>query len=299
MRRFTWLALTAALLCAAGLGYAGAQETPPWAPPAPGPSPSPTPPANPDMFHSPFNGDKKHGGGEEADLTALLPAYDALMDAAARLEYAGKCGSVSDVADAYDAYQAAKAAFEAAVGDYLINWSNLNYPRGQRPQQFTYFDSDLKKVMDALSKLDKKQHPVGDCPRTPAANGPPEKKEHPHPPETPMSSPGFGDVLLPIVPDCFGRDASRGQLIADLQSGRSAADADPAAAAAIDATVAAAARTPACAEEPPHSSIFDHLSIGIGIGVGGGDHRHDNHHDDHHDDHHGDVAPPREDRPHD
>ncbi|MBL6938287.1 MAG: hypothetical protein ISS15_06785 [Alphaproteobacteria bacterium] len=302
MRRFTWLAVTAALLCAAAFGFASAQNTggtPPWAPPAPSPSPSPTPAPNPnpDTFHSPFNGDKKAGGREEADLNALLPAYDALMDAEARLKYAGMCGSVSDVADAYDAYQAAKSAFDAAVGEYLINWSNLNYPRGVRPDQFTYFDSDLQKVMDALSKLDKKQHPVGDCPRTPAANGPPEKKPHPAPPppETPIpSSPRFGGASLPIVPDCFGRDSNRGSLIADLQSARSAADADPPMAAAIDSTVVTAADTPTCAEQP-HPSIWDHLSIGIGIGVGGSSDRR-------HNDQHGDVAPPQphgEDRPHD
>jgi len=295
MRR--WLAVVVVLACTAPFGLAGAQDsggtTPPWAPPAPSPSPSPTPAPDPDKFHSPFNGDKAHGGREEADLTALLPAYDALMDAAAALEYAGKCGSVSDVADAYDAYQAAKAAFEAAVGEYLINWSNLNYPRGQRPQQYTYFDSDLQKVMDALSKLDKKQHPVGNCPTTPAANGPPEKKEHPFvpPPEPAPSSPEFG--RLPIVPDCFGRDANRGALIADLQSGRGAAG--PPAAAAIDATVLTAAGTPTCGEAHHHTSIFDHISIGVGVDVGGDGHR--DHHDDHHGDHHDDVAPPG--RPHD
>src|SRR5690348_16565565 len=113
MRR--WLAVVVVLACTAQFGLAGAQDsggtTPLWAPPAPGPSPSPTPAPNPDMFHSPFNGDKAHGGREEADLTALLPAYDALMDAEARLKYAGKSGSISDVAEAYDAYQAAKAAF--------------------------------------------------------------------------------------------------------------------------------------------------------------------------------------------
>jgi len=207
-------------------------------------------------------------GAEAQAFSNLLDLYDAWRDARAKLEYAGICGTAADVADAYDAVGAARAALDRAMEQYIRDFSDRMYVGPvdkMKPLDRDRFDDDWVDLMDDLERADKKQHPVGECPRTPAANGPPpEKKEHPAPPP------------LPQVPDCFATDADRGDMITALQRQRIAARGDASAVAAIDATIIRAGGTAACHAAPDDSP---HVTIGIGVGAGD-DHRH---HDDHHD----------------
>jgi hypothetical protein len=208
-------------------------------------------------------------GAEAQAFNNLLDLYDAWRDARAKLEYAGICGNAADVADAYDAVQAARAALDRAMEQYIRDFSDQMYVGPvdkMKPADRERFEDDWDDLMSDLEHADKKKHPVGECPRTPAANGPPEKKPHPAtPPETPLP-----------VPDCFKTDADRGDLIVGLQKQRIAAGGDPPAVAAIDAAIIRAGSTAAC----PAGDHGPHVTIGVGIGVGDDHHHHDEHHDD-------------------
>lgn len=238
-----------------------------------GPSPSPSPPPAPSHAPGPL---PTAGGAEGQAFSNLLDLFDAWQDARAKLRYAGICGSASDVADAYSAVEATKAALDAAMEQYIRDFSDQMYVgpvNKMKPSDQQRFGDDWDDLMDDLYRADKKQHPVGDCPKTPAANGPPpEKKPHPAPPpETPLP--------IPQVPDCFKADSDRRDMVTGLQKQRVAVVGDSSAVAAIDATIIRAGATAACSAGPHGSAV----TIGIGIGLGGHDDHH--HRDEHHDDH--------------
>ncbi|MEJ0024392.1 MAG: hypothetical protein WDN01_00060 [Rhizomicrobium sp.] len=182
---------TAAVLvilgAAGGASQAWAQTTPALAP-----------------FHSPFGADKDAASAEAADFNALMKLYDAYKDAKAT-EIKCIYTYMWDSKAYHDAY----TAYDAALQQYLRDYSSVTYPAvgdlsSMRSVNWDYYAKDWKAVTDTLAREDKKSHLAGDChdktlpaPEPQSPTPPPEKPAPPPPAEEHWTVP------LPPKPDTW------------------------------------------------------------------------------------------------
>jgi hypothetical protein len=180
------------------------------------------PPPQP-KFHSPFNGDKEPGSGEQADLNNLVKLREQEYAAEAKLDAAKKCGTKEDIEKAEAASETAWRASSVALEQYVRDWSTNVYPHGAPntwPQASNNrFRADMLAVISAVDRLAIRPAAPTACPPKEQPVTPPAPKETPppkdgQPPPTPpkREEPPPTEVEPPPLPKpdvpCPGGKAS-------------------------------------------------------------------------------------------
>jgi hypothetical protein len=196
------LVLSSAAMLAAASSPALAQTPPPGSTPAHGSTPAPTATPAP-VFKSVFPGSSS-GPREEAAFNNLVVLLQKVWAAGDAWDNARKCGTQAQANAARIAYEDAVTAYQNAVDQYVLDFSNIGYggqvPKGHQPGMKSSaanqadntkdtFDDDAERVGIAVAAAGKyKRVPLAACEKNPPGAGTPPAQSVPGAPATPGSA---------------------------------------------------------------------------------------------------------------